>query len=84
MPLVILHHLLNVFVQLANKRGFTKKNLTVFDTSNALHADLQVGVTGKWALRFLPGSTWHCIELVFKITGYMKFGDVQKIVLSNV
>jgi hypothetical protein len=26
MPLVILHHLLNVFVQLANKRGFTKKN----------------------------------------------------------
>jgi hypothetical protein len=28
MPLVILHHLLNVFVQLANKRGFTTtKNL---------------------------------------------------------
>jgi hypothetical protein len=26
MPLVILHHLLNVFVQLANKRGL-KKNL---------------------------------------------------------
>jgi hypothetical protein len=25
LPLVILHHLLNVFVQLANKRGFTKK-----------------------------------------------------------
>jgi hypothetical protein len=25
MPLLILHHLLNVFVQLANKRGFTKK-----------------------------------------------------------
>jgi hypothetical protein len=25
MPLVILHHLLNVFVQLGNKRGFTKK-----------------------------------------------------------
>jgi hypothetical protein len=25
MPLVILHHLLNVFVQLANKNGFTKK-----------------------------------------------------------
>jgi hypothetical protein len=25
MPLVILHHLLNVFVQLANKRGLTKK-----------------------------------------------------------
>jgi hypothetical protein len=25
MPLVILHHLLNVSVQLANKRGFTKK-----------------------------------------------------------
>jgi hypothetical protein len=24
MPLIILHHLLNVFVQLANKRGFTK------------------------------------------------------------
>jgi hypothetical protein len=25
MPLVILHHLLNVFVQLANKRGFKQK-----------------------------------------------------------
>jgi hypothetical protein len=25
MPLVILHHLLNVFVQFANKRGFTQK-----------------------------------------------------------
>jgi hypothetical protein len=25
MPLVILHHLLNVFVQLVNKRGFAKK-----------------------------------------------------------
>jgi hypothetical protein len=28
MPPVILHHLLNVSVQLANKRGFTKKNLS--------------------------------------------------------
>jgi hypothetical protein len=27
MPLVILHHLLNVFVQLANKRGFTQKKI---------------------------------------------------------
>jgi hypothetical protein len=27
MPLVILHHLLNVFVQLANKRGSTKKKI---------------------------------------------------------
>jgi hypothetical protein len=26
MPLVILHHLLNVSVELANKRGFAKKN----------------------------------------------------------
>jgi hypothetical protein len=25
MPLVILHHLLNVFVQIANKRGLKKK-----------------------------------------------------------
>jgi hypothetical protein len=25
MPLVVLHHLLNVFVQLANKRGFKTK-----------------------------------------------------------
>jgi hypothetical protein len=30
MPLVILHHLLNVFVQLANKRGFTKKKKKMF------------------------------------------------------
>jgi hypothetical protein len=27
MPLVILHHLLNVSVQLANKRGFKQKNV---------------------------------------------------------
>jgi hypothetical protein len=33
MPLVILHHLLNVFVQLANKRGFTKKKKRVFVAS---------------------------------------------------
>jgi hypothetical protein len=25
MPLVIIHHLLNVFVQLANKKGFKQK-----------------------------------------------------------
>jgi hypothetical protein len=31
MPLVILHHLLNVFVQLANKRGFTKKKIYFYD-----------------------------------------------------
>jgi hypothetical protein len=32
MPLVILPYLLNVFVQLANKRGFTKKkkNLVIY------------------------------------------------------
>jgi hypothetical protein len=27
MPLVILHHLLNVFVQLANKKGFKQKKM---------------------------------------------------------
>jgi hypothetical protein len=27
MPLVILHHLLNVFVQLANKKGFKQKKI---------------------------------------------------------
>jgi hypothetical protein len=30
MPLVILHHLLNVFVQLANKRGLKKIYITVY------------------------------------------------------
>jgi hypothetical protein len=30
MLLVILHHLLNVFVQLANKRGFKQKQKTIF------------------------------------------------------
>jgi hypothetical protein len=29
MPLVILHHLLNVFVQLANKRGLKKKEKNI-------------------------------------------------------
>jgi hypothetical protein len=30
MPLVILHHLMNLFVQLANKRGFKKKKTLHF------------------------------------------------------
>jgi hypothetical protein len=37
MPLVILHHLLTVFVQLANKRGFkqtNKKKLTSQNSAN--------------------------------------------------
>jgi hypothetical protein len=29
MPLVILHHLLNVSVQLANKRGFKQKKIKI-------------------------------------------------------
>jgi hypothetical protein len=32
MPLVILHHLLNVPVQLANKRGFKQKNVMLLPT----------------------------------------------------
>jgi hypothetical protein len=41
MPLVILHHLLNVFVQLANKRGFkqkkqNKKKLSLVTTTEEL------------------------------------------------
>jgi hypothetical protein len=36
MPLVILHHLLNVFVQLANKRGFTKKKKELFLVSSVI------------------------------------------------
>jgi hypothetical protein len=31
MPLAISHHLLNVFVQLANKRGLTKKYICLFN-----------------------------------------------------
>jgi hypothetical protein len=45
MPLVILHHLLNVFVQLANKRGFKQKkilstapSIKVFQLVQATHA----------------------------------------------
>jgi hypothetical protein len=34
LPLVILHHLLNVFVQLANKRGFTKKKKPLMNKYN--------------------------------------------------
>jgi hypothetical protein len=36
MPLVILHHLLNVFVQLANKRGFKQKKKIIFGTGAAI------------------------------------------------
>jgi hypothetical protein len=41
MPLVILHHLLNVFVQLANKRGFKKKK----KKKNTL--EMNLGVCGE-------------------------------------
>jgi hypothetical protein len=34
MPLVILNHLLDVFVQLANERGFTKKKNSFVGTSH--------------------------------------------------
>jgi uncharacterized membrane protein len=46
MPLVILHQLLNVFVQLANKKGFTKKSSTsrIQDQSNALRLTCLVSV----------------------------------------
>jgi hypothetical protein len=42
MPLVILHHLLNVFVQLANKRGFTKKkkNSSTGSTVKSVYIDV--------------------------------------------
>jgi hypothetical protein len=36
MPLVILHHLLNVFVQLANKRGFKQKKNSPEDGSRSI------------------------------------------------
>jgi hypothetical protein len=34
MPLVILHHLLNVFVQLANKKGIKKKSVAGYGSKN--------------------------------------------------
>jgi hypothetical protein len=45
MPLVILHHLLNVFVQLANKRGL-KKIITELLPSNSPGDFLRGGVEG--------------------------------------
>jgi hypothetical protein len=40
MPLVILHHLLNVFVQLANKRGYN-----IYKKKNALDKNVVVSFT---------------------------------------
>jgi hypothetical protein len=50
MPLVILHHLLNVFVQLANKRGFKQKKYEVNLIREAII--LPVGLYGRetWSL----------------------------------
>jgi hypothetical protein len=41
MPLVILHHLLNVFIQLANKMGFTKKKKNVATATNFVLHEMQ-------------------------------------------
>jgi hypothetical protein len=48
MPLVILHYLLNVFVQLANKRGFKQKKNFVL-TITPFPVDINVGL--KWNLK---------------------------------
>jgi hypothetical protein len=42
MPLVILHHLLNVSVQLANKRGFKQKN---FMETERASCEVQTGLS---------------------------------------
>jgi hypothetical protein len=58
MPLVILHHLLNVFLQLANNRGFTKKILC--DEVTEQEAAFITQVVGK-NLTFL-----FCVIHLFK------------------
>jgi hypothetical protein len=40
MPLVILHHLLNVFVQIANKRGFKQKKNDTFSFRDRVQTEL--------------------------------------------
>jgi hypothetical protein len=47
MPLVILHHLLNVFVQLANKRGFTKKKKKSFEAMYAVIETMQFNIFSR-------------------------------------
>jgi hypothetical protein len=63
MPLVILHHLLNVFVQLANKRGFTNKkqkkmlkNMAYFHISSFLTWELII--ISFW----IHSKGAHCLE----------------------
>jgi hypothetical protein len=70
MPLVILHNLLNVSVQLANKRGLKKKFIEeikelelyeVFLTS----VGVGLGSQGQWICVFIcRRSTGHVLDLV--------------------
>jgi alanine dehydrogenase len=56
MPLVIVHHLLNVFVHLANKRGFTKKMKTLRITVVVTEIQTEPQVNKSPALQYV-----HCI-----------------------
>jgi hypothetical protein len=50
MPLVILHHLLNAFVQLANKRGLKKKEIQFVPHRNHITSPLQ----NESEIQFVP------------------------------
>jgi hypothetical protein len=63
MPLVILHHFLNVSVQLANKRGF--KKTIAFQLLPRKHCCLRIqylvtGVISLLILRSLPSNVYTC------------------------
>jgi hypothetical protein len=58
MPLVILHHLLNVFVQLANKKGFKQKKKTL------ISADTEI--VGKEAHNW-DGFNWHDVTSFIRL-----------------
>jgi hypothetical protein len=79
MPLVILHHLLNVFVQLANKRDSQKRKKIV-------EQDSSVGIANGWMARikFLHHnvhtfSGYHPASCTISANGSLSKGKVARV-----
>jgi hypothetical protein len=84
MPLVILHHLLNVFVQLANKRGFKQKkkstlNVCPYLTGNTLHLRCEPNrlmlSVGLW--RWYINITITILDIIHRPVFYLQLNSIQ-------
>jgi hypothetical protein len=73
MPLVILHHLLNVFVQLANKRGFKLKTIWTYSYGIQLW-----GTTSNSNMQILERFQSKVLRLIVNAPWYMPKSVIRK------